>query len=124
MNSQKFLRDTATVPRSGFVYRDPETKQVITAGNFLALIRNAVQHRKKNGLETDAKIVDRIHEYLCDNNPAEFCAEGYRGLGDVVHAIAQPIAGVIDAALGTNIRGCWSCAQRREALNAAVGFRH
>lgn len=124
MNSQKFLRDTAVVPRSGFVYKDEDTKKVIVAGNFQALIKNVVVHRKKNGLDTDAKIVDKIHSYLCDHNPPDFCAEGYRGLGDVVHAIAQPIAGAIDSVLGTNIRGCWTCAGRREALNQAVGFRH
>ena len=124
MNSQKFLRDTAVVPPSGFVYKDPDTKKVISAGSFMELIKNSVQHRKKNGLETDAKIVDHIHSYLCDNNPADFCAEGYRGLGDVVHAVADPIAALIDGAIGTNIRGCWSCAQRRDALNKAVGFRH
>ena len=39
------------------------------------------------------------------------------GLGDRVHAIAQPIAGAIDKALGTNIKGCGACAKRREALN-------
>jgi hypothetical protein len=124
MNSQKFLRDTAVVPRSGWVYKDEDTKKVITAGSFMELIKNAVQHRKKNDLEVDAKIVDKIHSYLCDNNPPDFCAEGYRGLGDVVHAVAQPIAGLIDATFGTNVRGCWTCAGRREALNKAVGFRH
>lgn len=40
-----------------------------------------------------------------------------RGLGDKVHAVAQPIAGAIDKALGTNIKGCGACAKRREALN-------
>tara|TARA_R110000772_G_scaffold49854_2_gene114825 strand:+ start:2282 stop:2464 length:183 start_codon:yes stop_codon:yes gene_type:complete len=39
------------------------------------------------------------------------------GLGDRVHAIAQPIAGAIDKALGTNIKRCGACAKRREALN-------
>ena len=37
--------------------------------------------------------------------------------GDKVYAIAQPIAGAIDNALGTNIKGCGACAKRREALN-------
>jgi len=121
--SQKFLRNPAVVPRSGFVYRDEETKQLITAGSFQALVKNTVNHRNRNNLSTDSKIVDKIHTYLCDNNPPEFCLEGYRGLGDVVHEIAQPIAGLIDGALGTNIRGCWTCAGRREALNNAVKFQ-
>ena len=38
-------------------------------------------------------------------------------LGDKVASIAQPIAGAIDNALGTNIKGCGACAKRREALN-------
>jgi hypothetical protein len=122
--SQKYLLDTAVVPRSGWVYKDEDTKQVITAGSFMGLVKNAVQHRKKNDLAVDAKIVDKIHAFLCEQNPEDFCAEGYRGLGDAIHAVAQPIAGLIDAALGTNVRGCWSCAQRRDALNKAVGFRH
>ena len=40
-----------------------------------------------------------------------------KGLGDVVASVAQPIAGAIDKALGTNIKGCGACAKRREALN-------
>ena len=38
-------------------------------------------------------------------------------LGDKVHAVAQPIAKVIDKTLGTNIQGCGACAKRREKLN-------
>ena len=121
--SQKYLTDTAVVPRSGFVYRDEDTKQTITAGYFNELVRNVVSHRKKNNLEVDAKIIDKIHAFLCDSNPPEFCVEGVRGLGDVIHRIAQPIAGMIDGVLGTNVRGCWSCAGRREALNEALKFR-
>ena len=46
--------------------------------------------------------------------------KGYRGLGDLVHAIAQPIAKAIDSVAGTNIQGCNACKQRREALNKLV----
>lgn len=42
------------------------------------------------------------------------------GLGDVVAAVAQPIARAIDAALGTKISGCGGCKKRRETLNAKV----
>jgi hypothetical protein len=45
------------------------------------------------------------------------------GLGDAVAAVAQPIAGAIDAVLGTNIKECGGCAKRREALNRAVPLR-
>lgn len=47
-----------------------------------------------------------------------------RGLGDVVHAVAQPIARAIDLASGgrTQVAHCGGCAQRRAALNKAVPF--
>lgn len=45
------------------------------------------------------------------------------GLGDVVAAVAQPIAKVIDAVAGTNVAGCGGCAKRQAALNAAVPFK-
>jgi hypothetical protein len=40
-----------------------------------------------------------------------------RGIGDVVHAIAQPIAKAIDAVAHTNIQNCGGCKKRRAALN-------
>ena len=40
-----------------------------------------------------------------------------RGLGDVVHAIAQPVAAVIDAVLGTDLKNCGGCDSRRKKLN-------
>jgi hypothetical protein len=39
------------------------------------------------------------------------------GLGDLVAAIAQPIANTIDRLTGTNITNCKGCAQRKETLN-------
>lgn len=42
------------------------------------------------------------------------------GLGDLVAKVAQPIAGAIDAVIGTNIKGCGGCAQRHAALNRIV----
>lgn len=39
------------------------------------------------------------------------------GLGDLVAAVAQPIARVSDAILGTKLVGCTSCAERQAALN-------
>ena len=38
-------------------------------------------------------------------------------LGDKVHAVAQPIAKVIDQTLGTKIQGCSACKRRRDRLN-------
>jgi hypothetical protein len=40
-----------------------------------------------------------------------------KGLGDLVAAVAQPIARAIDAAAGTNISNCGGCKKRRELLN-------
>ena len=122
MSEQYYLRDTTIHPASGFVYKDADTKQVITAGSFTDLISSVVHHRKANELEVDAKIVDAIHAYICQANSNGPCAKGSRGRGDVVHTIAQPIAWAIDKALGTNVQGCWSCAGRRHALNQALPF--
>jgi hypothetical protein len=120
--SQQYLRDTSIHPPSGFVYQDEDTKQVITAGSFTDLVSGVVSHRRTNGLEVDAKIVDAIHAYMCKANNNGPCSEGTRGLGDLVHTIAQPIAWAIDKALGTNVQGCWSCSGRRQVLNEAVPF--
>ena len=43
-----------------------------------------------------------------------------RGLGDLVALLAEPIARASDAALGTHLVGCNSCAERRAALNKLV----
>lgn len=47
----------------------------------------------------------------------------YRGLGDVVHSLASPIAKSVDVVLGTEISTCSACSKRRKALNRAVPFR-
>jgi len=39
------------------------------------------------------------------------------GLGDAVAVVAEPIARLSDAVLGTKLVGCGGCAQRRAALN-------
>lgn len=49
-------------------------------------------------------------------------AKKYRGLGDVVAAVAQPIARTIDRHLGTAIEHCVGCAARRRNLNQWVPF--
>ncbi len=40
-----------------------------------------------------------------------------KGAGDAVALVAQPVAKVLDAALGTKITGCAGCKQRQEQLN-------
>jgi hypothetical protein len=49
-------------------------------------------------------------------------AKKYRGLGDVVAAVAQPIARAIDRVAGTDIKHCAGCAGRRDSLNRLVPF--
>ena len=39
------------------------------------------------------------------------------GLGDLVAKVAQPVAVALDSLLGTNLKNCGSCADRRAALN-------
>ena len=51
-------------------------------------------------------------------------AKKYRGLGDVVEAVAQPIARAIDRVAGTDIEHCAGCAKRRKTLNRIIPFRH
>jgi hypothetical protein len=40
------------------------------------------------------------------------------GLGDAVAVVAQPIARMSDALLGTKLVGCTSCAERQARWNA------
>ena len=42
------------------------------------------------------------------------------GLGDAVASIARPIAGVVDAIAGTNVKRCAGCRRRRLGLNRAL----
>ena len=46
-----------------------------------------------------------------------------RGAGDVVSAIAQPIARAIDSVIGTNVAGCGGCKERRRKLNKAMPIK-
>lgn len=51
-----------------------------------------------------------------------------KGLGDVFHAIASPVAVVIDAAskaIGkpTNLKNCGGCKRRQDDLNAKFPFK-
>ena len=43
-----------------------------------------------------------------------------RGFGDLVAAVAQPIAGAIDNVFGTDLKNCGSCAKRQEFLNKVL----
>lgn len=45
-----------------------------------------------------------------------------RGLGDLIEAVAKPIARAIDAIAGTDIEHCEGCESRRQAANRLVPF--
>jgi len=45
---------------------------------------------------------------------------GFVPLGNVVAAVAQPLARVADELLGTHLRQCPGCAKRREKLNHLI----
>ena len=49
-------------------------------------------------------------------------AKKYRGLGDVVHAVAAPVAKLLDLVTKTNFGHCQGCASRRDELNRMVPF--
>lgn len=42
------------------------------------------------------------------------------GLGDVVAAVAQPVAKLIDSVAGTKLAGCQPCAKRQVKLNTVM----
>lgn len=48
----------------------------------------------------------------------------WKGLGDAVASVAQPIAGAIDMATRgrTKLKGCSACAKRKEMLNQLLPF--
>lgn len=45
------------------------------------------------------------------------------GLGDLVHAVANPVAKIIDMIAGTNIQNCGGCKKRRRKLNMVFPFK-
>lgn len=46
-----------------------------------------------------------------------------RGLGDIVHKFAQPVAKAIDKVFGTNVKNCGGCKKRQERLNKLFPIR-
>jgi len=110
------LKNKLITPPTGFFYKDHDTKTVITAVTFDELLANVNRHRHLNGLTLNGNQEQMIHDQICDKVDKSLC-EGV-GLGDMVHAVAQPIAKAIDHVAGTNIQGCGGCAKRRAMLNS------
>lgn len=57
------------------------------------------------------------HYGKCNKNQEQ---QKSRGLGDLVSSIADPIARLSDAMLGTKLVGCGGCAKRKAALNKLI----
>jgi hypothetical protein len=58
-----------------------------------------------------------------NNSPIKrISSKKYRGAGDIVAQIAEPIAHASDRILKTKIRGCGSCQRRRAKLNKWLPF--
>lgn len=110
--------DTSKFPRSGWTFKDPINGVVSTAGDYRSLITVAANKRKINHVEV-GDIEQEVNVYLCQNNPPNFCQDA-RGVGDMVYAVAHPIAEGIDRVLGTNLANCTGCARRRTALNKQI----
>lgn len=49
--------------------------------------------------------------------------EYLKGLGDLIHKFALPIANAIDSIAGTDLKNCGGCQDRQEKLNQAVPFK-
>lgn len=109
------LKNPYEYPPTGWVYTDHETKVTIVGHSLDDLAKNVTYHRADSNLPRLEDVEQMIQDQLCDTLGPSYCDE--KGLGDYVHALAQPIAKIIDMAVGTKIQGCGSCAQRRAALN-------
>lgn len=74
-------------------------------------------------VEGDFLIIDPPkYKLLLDKYANTYATSSIKGAGDVVYKVAQPIAKVLDKALGTNIAGCGGCKKRREWLNKNIPF--
>ena len=102
-------------PEGGWKYFDADLKTWVSAKSFEGLVQNVIELRSNKALAVPDHLRQLVEDQVCDRAGSGFCRPG---LGDAVHAVAQPIARVLDKALGTNIKGCSACAGRRAKLNS------
>jgi len=88
----------------------------IESTSFAGLVQDVKSIRDLKGKQNHNYLEQMIEDQICDRLPQEEC-DG-RKLGDVVHAIAKPLAKAIDKTLNTNFGRCGSCAKRRARLNS------
>lgn len=98
----------------GFVYRHAVTGGVFQHINIYTLHDTVSKHCAANNLTLNN---DEFEDNLCKNTPNIVCTEGVRGIGDIVHMFAAPIAGAVDQVLNTNLSGCGGCFKRRNEMN-------
>jgi len=55
--------------------------------------------------------------------PLSLWPDRVQGVGDIVAAVAEPVARVIDGALGTDLANCPGCKARRDWLNKKMPLR-
>lgn len=99
---------------NGFVYVHQQTSARFQHPNLFHLHKAVSDHCKANGFTLDN---DEFESNVCRNTTNIVCAEGTRGLGDVIHGIAQPLARLSDSLLGTELAGCGGCFKRQHELN-------
>ena len=75
-----------------------------------------------NAIDPPTETSQKPQEKPSNSPIPKVSARKYAGLGDVVAAVAQPVARTLDAVAGTNIAGCGGCAKRQALLNAVVPF--
>lgn len=84
------------------------------------MIRSNLSHIKPINKPQDSpnwkEIEKRVHKERSATSKNE-TEKSPVGLGDRVEQIAQPIAKIIDRAVGTNIQGCGGCKKRKDWLN-------
>lgn len=61
--------------------------------------------------------MSKLPDFIRFNRPDERVPRFTRNLGDKVHAVAHPVAKVIDRVAGTRLSTCGGCAERRRKLN-------
>ena len=110
------IKDKNKSPDGGWRYLDPDLKVWTLANSFEELVASASLLRVNRGLTTPNYFRQMIEDQICDYLPADQCSQ--KALGDAVHAIAKPIAKVLDQALGTSFESCGACAKRRARLNS------
>jgi hypothetical protein len=99
---------------NGFVFVHVQTSARFQHPNLFHLHKSVSDHCKANGFALDN---DEFEENVCRNTPNIVCGEGTRGVGDMIHGIAQPLARLADSLTGSNLAGCGGCFKRQHELN-------